>query len=207
MNLCTFSSEYGPVFILAQPIQLSNQKSWKTGLPVCLAFSIADPKSLSHWIPAIVFLLAPDVHSVSPRRMRTRTCFLPVPGARGGPGPLARGGVPSATLATLRPLAAGSARRDFFLAPQAASSTPPHRLGAPVASTLAMGRAMGGAAAEGGSARSFPGGRASAASRAHRKSSDFAKEPPPRMRSDRPPRAPGTGTGNTPGNPPATSPD
>src|SRR4030067_327131 len=61
MNLCTFSSEYGPVFILAQPIQPSNQKSWKTGLPVCLAFSIADPKSLSHWIPAIVFLLAPDV--------------------------------------------------------------------------------------------------------------------------------------------------
>ena len=40
-------------------------------------------------------------------------------------GTLARGGVPSATLATLRPLAAGSARRDFFLAPQAASSTPP----------------------------------------------------------------------------------
>src|SRR3990170_30709 len=47
-------------------------------------------------------------------------------------GTLARGGVPSATLATVRPLAAGSARRDFFLAPQAASSTPPHRLGSPV---------------------------------------------------------------------------
>ena len=39
-------------------------------------------------------------------------------------------------LATLRPLAAGSARRDFFLAPQAASSTPPHRLGPPVAVSL-----------------------------------------------------------------------
>ena len=45
------------------------------------------------------------------------------------PGPLARGGVPSATLATLRPLAPGSARHDFWLAPQAALSTPPHRLG------------------------------------------------------------------------------
>jgi len=52
--------------------------------------------------------------------------------APGGSGTLARGGVPSATLATWRPLAAGSARRDFFLAPQAASSTPPHRLGSPV---------------------------------------------------------------------------
>src|SRR4030066_695089 len=68
------------------------------------------------------------------------------PGLAGGPGPLAREGVPSATLATLRPLAAGSARRDFLLAPQAASSTPPHRLGSPVA----------GAAAAGGGA---PGGR------------------------------------------------
>src|SRR4030065_240841 len=61
------------------------------------------------------------------------------------PGPLAPGGVHSATLATLRPLAAGSARRKFF--PSAghssnrttdnlqecppASSTPPHRLGSP----------------------------------------------------------------------------
>src|SRR3972149_3447666 len=35
------------------------------------------------------------------------------------------GGFLAATLATLRPLAAGSARRDFFLAPQAASRTPP----------------------------------------------------------------------------------
>jgi hypothetical protein len=32
----------------------------------------------------------------------------------------------------LRPLAAGSARRDFFLAPQAALRNPPHRLGSPV---------------------------------------------------------------------------
>ena len=59
------------------------------------------------------------------------------------PESLARGGVPSATLATLRPLAAGSARRDFFLAPQAASSTPPHRLGPPVAG--AASRRRGGA--------------------------------------------------------------
>src|SRR3990172_5456826 len=73
MNLCTFSSEYGPVFILAQPIQPSNQKSWKTGFPVCFAFSITDPKSLSHWISAIVFLLAPDVDCVFSRQERTRT--------------------------------------------------------------------------------------------------------------------------------------
>src|SRR4030065_634657 len=59
------------------------------------------------------------------------------------PGPLARGGVPSATLTTLRPLAAGSARRDFFLAPQAASSTPPHRPGSPVQG--AASRRSGGA--------------------------------------------------------------
>src|SRR3990170_6921750 len=45
-----------------------------------------------------------------------------------------------------------------------------------------MGRAMGGAAEEGGSERSFPGGRSSADLRVHRKSSDFAKEPPPKMR-------------------------
>jgi apolipoprotein N-acyltransferase len=48
----------------------------------------------------------------------------------------------------LRPLAAGSARRDFFLAPQAASSTPPHRLGSPVrggvASTEKSARGPGG---------------------------------------------------------------
>src|SRR3990172_1733762 len=55
------------------------------------------------------------------------------------PGPLARGGVPSATLETLRPLAAGSARRDFFLAPQAASSTPPHRPGSPITDIHAAG--------------------------------------------------------------------
>ncbi|HEU5361362.1 MAG TPA: apolipoprotein N-acyltransferase [Candidatus Deferrimicrobiaceae bacterium] len=65
-----------------------------------------------------------------------------------GPGPLARGGVPSATLATWRPLAAGSARRGYFLAPQAASSTPPYRLGSPtrggVASTERPGRGSGG---------------------------------------------------------------
>jgi len=39
----------------------------------------------------------------------------------------ARGGLPLATLATLRPLAAGSARRNFSLAPQAAARNPPQR--------------------------------------------------------------------------------
>ena len=40
----------------------------------------------------------------------------------------------------------------------------------------------GGAAEEGGSERSFPGGRSSADLRVHRKSSDEASGPPPRMR-------------------------
>ena len=57
--------------------------------------------------------------------------------------PWLAGGFPSRNARDLRPLAAGSARRDFFLAPQATSSTPPHRLGSPVA----------GAAAEGGGAQ------------------------------------------------------
>jgi hypothetical protein len=52
-----------------------------------------------------------------------------------------RGGFPSATLATFRPLAAGSAREIQDLAPQAASRNPPHRLGS-------LG--VGGAAAGGG---------------------------------------------------------
>src|SRR3990170_1388845 len=90
-------------------------------------------------------------------------------------GTLARGGVPSATLATVRPLAAGSARRDFFLAPQAASSTPPHRLGPPVAG--AASRRSGGAV------------RLSAAVRVHRTAS-HERSPPPRLRSDRRGRSP-----------------
>src|SRR4030066_2245120 len=87
MNLCTFSSEYGPVFIRAQPIQPSNQKSWKTGLPLCFAFSNAAPKSTSHWIPAIVSLLAPNVDCVFSRQEQTRTCFLPVPAGAAGDSP------------------------------------------------------------------------------------------------------------------------
>src|SRR4030066_2229536 len=62
-------------------------------------------------------------------------------------------------------------------APQAASSPPPHCLGSPVAGTLAMEHTMGGAAEEGGSERSFPGGRSSADLRVHRKSSDEARSP------------------------------
>jgi hypothetical protein len=61
---------------------------------------------------------------------------------------------------------------------------------------------MGGAAEEGGSERSYWGGTLlnmipelrnvprGADLRVHRKSSDFAKEPPPRMRSDRRARSP-----------------
>src|SRR3990172_2437069 len=71
-------------------------------------------------------------------------------------------------LATLRPLAAGSARRDFLLAPQAASSTPPHRLGPPVAG--AASRRSGGAV------------RLSAAVQVHRTAS-HERSPPPRLRS------------------------
>jgi hypothetical protein len=48
-------------------------------------------------------------------------------------GPLEAGGLPIRYARDHRPLAAGSARRDFFLAPQAALRNPPHRLGAPVA--------------------------------------------------------------------------
>src|SRR3970040_3099476 len=47
----------------------------------------------------------------------------------------------------------------------------------PVAGTLAMGRAMGGAAEEGGSERSFPGGRSSADLWVHREWSDEARSP------------------------------
>ena len=46
-------------------------------------------------------------------------------------GPRLAGGFPFATLATLRPLAAGSARRRKCLAPQAAPGNPPHRLRVP----------------------------------------------------------------------------
>jgi len=48
------------------------------------------------------------------------------------PGTGARGGFPTATLATLRPLAAGSARRNLHLTPQAAAWNPPLRTGSPV---------------------------------------------------------------------------
>jgi len=73
-------------------------------------------------------------------RGRAPGCECRLPGTR------VRGGVPSATLAILRPLAAGSARRKFFLSAghssnrttdnlqecPPASSTPPHHLGSPV---------------------------------------------------------------------------
>src|SRR3990172_5399738 len=87
-------------------------------------------------------------------------------------------------LATLRPLAAGSARRDFLLAPQAASSTPPHRLGPPVAG--AASRRSGGAV------------RLSAAVRVHRTAS-HERSPPPRLRSDRRGRSPHSARPNSPG--------
>jgi hypothetical protein len=48
-------------------------------------------------------------------------------------GPWLAGGFRIRYARDLRPLAAGSARRDFFLAPQAALRNPPHRLGSPVA--------------------------------------------------------------------------
>ena len=48
-------------------------------------------------------------------------------------GPWLAGGFRIRYARELRPLAAGSARRDFFLAPQAALRNPPHRPGAPVA--------------------------------------------------------------------------
>src|SRR4030067_469265 len=69
-NRCTFSSEYGPVFIRAQTVQSSKPKSWKTGLPGCFALSNTAPKSVSHWIPAIVPLLAPNVDCVFPARSK-----------------------------------------------------------------------------------------------------------------------------------------
>ena len=90
------------------------------------------------------------LRTLPPLRCGPRSCArrrVPDPGAP------ARGGVPSATLATLRPLAAGSDRRDFFLSAghssnrttdnlqecPPASSTPPHRLGPPAAGAAAAG--------------------------------------------------------------------
>src|SRR5512144_1845564 len=52
-NAWTFSFEYGPVFILAQPSHPSNQKSWKIGLPATFAFADAASKSVSQGIAAI----------------------------------------------------------------------------------------------------------------------------------------------------------
>jgi hypothetical protein len=100
------------------------------------------------------------------------------------PEPPARGGVPSATLATLRPLAAGSARRDFFLAPQAASSTPPHRLGSSGRRHPRNG-ARHGWSSRGRGIRAELSGREvkrrlAGASQVERRS----EEPPPRMRSE-----------------------
>ncbi len=53
------------------------------------------------------------------------------PRAASGQGPLARGVVPRSYARDLRPLAAGSTRRNLHLAPQAAPGNPPHRPGAP----------------------------------------------------------------------------
>ena len=58
MNSWTFSSEYGPVFIFAQPSHPSNQKSWKIGLPAAFANAVAASKSVSQGIPAMAVLLS-----------------------------------------------------------------------------------------------------------------------------------------------------
>ena len=92
-------------------------------------------------------------------------------------GPWLAGASATASLANLRPLAAGSARRNLFLAPQAALRNPPHRPGSPVAGVLPTGRTMEAEQAEGGGRSEVKRRRAGPLHAEPR------TEPPPRPRS------------------------